>query len=68
MRVSQGSISNYERGLREVRAVEFLRALDYLHCSPEEFFIELDAFIVPLGRDQKRIESLRDEERSTPTR
>ena len=42
MGVSQGSISNYEHGLREIRAVTFLRALDYLGCSPEEFFSELD--------------------------
>lgn len=50
--VTQGALSNYERGIRNVRAVTLLAILDFLECAPADFFGRLEAFVV-VGSEQR---------------
>ena len=44
--LTQGSISNYEHGLRDIAVVDLLTILGELHVSLAEFMAEVPAFLV----------------------
>ncbi len=44
--LTQGSISNYEHGLRDIAVVDLLTILDELHVSLAEFMAGVPAFLV----------------------
>lgn len=59
--VTQGSISNYEAGLRDIPVNLLLTALEALEYDPGQFFDDLPGLITPDGDIQTAVRDVREQ-------